>query len=365
MTPLARKVTPAVNRDMSGGAVAKGWGSLKPYLVAVAVSFGIMGVVVGALGYSVPRAFQTLLLKPFGSRLGLTETLNKFVPITLAAYAFAIPFRIRFFNIGAWGQMSVGAATATIVGLALARLDMPPVILIPFLLAIAILSGAVFALIAGALEAYCNINPIISTIMLNYVAIHFVNFVTTTEPWNAPLAGHPMTKELPQAARLPEVFPGLHGGIVLVALVIVAAYFIMNRTVLGYEIKATGFSLDAAKVYGVNVERTLMVTFILGGALAGLAGGIEVLGVHMRLLEGFTLTSGAHFGLFGILTALICGGEPLGVPVSALFISALLVGADAMQRTMQVPVEMVFLAQGLIVLLLVILRRRAGSVVGQ
>lgn len=361
MTAVTKRAVPAGDDDTAGRAGVIAWETVKPYLVAIAISFGLMGIVIGALGYSVPRAFQTLLLKPFASRLGFTETLNKFVPITLCAYAFAVPFRIRFFNIGGWGQMSIGAAGTTIVGLAMVKLDVPSAVMISFLLATAMLCGAVFAAIAGALEAYCNINPIISTIMLNYIAIHFVNLVTTTHPWTDPLTGHPTTKALPHASWLPEVFPGLPSGIIIVALVIVAVYFVMNRTVLGYEIKATGYSLSAARVHGINVERTLLVTFLLGGAMAGLAGGIEVLGVHRRLLEGFTLTSGAHYGLFGVLAALICDGDPLGVPVSALFISALLVGADAMQRTMQVPVEMVFLAQGLVVLLLVALRKRTGK----
>jgi len=331
------------------------WQSAKPYLLAVIISFSVSGILIGILGYNVPRAFQALLLKSFSSQRGFIQTLQKFIPLTLATYAFAIPFRIKFFNIGGWGQMLFGGSMVAIVGIALASFNLPAIIMIPILLLVAMAAGAFLSLIAGALKTYYNINPIISTIMLNFVAYYFVNFVATTNPWKASL-GHPMTLKIPESGRLPELLPGLHMGILIVLLIIFIIHFMTNKMVLGYEINATGINQHAAKVYGINMERTLMLTFLMGGAMAGLGGGIEVMGVHHRLIEGFALTSGAQYGIFGILTALICKGNPLGVPVSALFISALLVGADAMQRTAQVPVEIVFVTQALVVLLIVVFR---------
>ena len=337
------------------------WKNVKPYTFAIVMSFGVTAILIGLAGYNVPRALQTLLLRPFSTRLGFIETLKKFIPLTLATYAFAIPFKIKFFNIGAWGQMLVGGIAAAIAGLALSGLAFPSLLLIPVLLCAAMLAGALFASIAAALKAYSNINPIISTIMLNFVALYGVNFFATAERWKAELSGHPMTRKLPEAAFLPELTRGLHLGILLIAIVILAVYLFMNKTVWGYEINATGYNPSAANSYGIPPKATLMKAFMLGGALAGLAGGIEVLGVHHRLIEGFAQTGGAQYGMFGILTALICQGNPLGIPVSAFFVSALLVGADAMQRTLEVPVELVFVCQALIVMLLVIMRRRAGG----
>ena len=337
------------------------WDSFKPYILALIIAFGVSGVIIGLLGYNVLKAYQTLLLTSFTSQRGIVETLKKFIPLTFATYAFAIPFKIRFFNIGGWGQMLFGGIFTAIVGLALSGLNLPALIFIPILIIVAMAAGAFLALIAGALKAYYNINPIISTIMLNFIAFYSVNFVATTEPWKAPLSGHPMTIKLPDAAILPKMFQELHIGIFVVFIVIFLIYFLMNKTVLGYEIKATGMNPDAASVYGIKMKRTLMLTFMIAGAMAGLGGGIEVMGVHQRLIEGFALTSGAQYGIFGILTALICQGNPLGVPLSSIFISILLVGADAMQRTLQVPVELVFLTQALIVLLIVVLRRKAGG----
>lgn len=337
------------------------WQDLKPYLLAITISFGLIAVLIGIAGYNVPKALQTLLLRPFSTRLGFIETLKKFIPLTLTTYAFAIPFKIKFFNIGAWGQMLVGGIGATILALSLASFPPPAFLFIPLVLLAAMLAGALFASIPAALKAFYNINPIISTIMLNFVALYCVNFFATSALWKAELSGHPMTRKIPETAFLPEITRGLHLGVVVLLLVIGFVYFLVNKTVWGYEINAVGYNPSAARIYGIPLGPTLMRAFTLGGAFAGLAGGIEVLGVHHRLIEGFAQTSGAQYGIFGILTALICQGNPLGVPVTAFFISALLVGADAMQRTLEVPVELVFVCQGLIVMLLVIMRRRAGG----
>jgi len=337
------------------------WNNVKPYVLALLIAFGISGVIIGLLGYNIPKAYQTLILTSFSSRRGIIETLKKFIPLTFATYAFAIPFRIKFFNIGGWGQMLFGGTITAVVGIGLSGFNIPSVIFIPILILTAMVAGAAFAFLAGFLKAYYNINPIISTIMLNFIAFYFVNFVATTNPWKAPQTGHPMTLKLPEAALFPKVFGQIHLGIIVVLIAIIAVYYLMNKTVLGYEIKATGYNPDASSVYGIKMKKTLIFTFLIAGAMGGLGGGIEVMGVHSRLIEGFALTSGAQYGIFGILTALICQGKPLGVPLSAMFISILLVGADAMQRTLQVPVELVFLTQAIIVLLIVVLRRQAGG----
>lgn len=337
------------------------WVIVKPYILALIIAFGITGIIIGLLGYNVLKAYQTLLLTSFTSQRGIIETLKKFIPLTFATYAFAIPFKIKFFNIGGWGQMLFGGIFTAIIGIALAGFNLPSFIFIPILIIAAMAAGAFLALIAGVLKAYYNINPIVSTIMLNFIAFYSVNFVATSEPWKAPLSGHPMTIKLPPAAILPKIFKELHIGIFIVIIIIFLVYFLMNKTVLGYEIKAAGMNPEASSVYGIKMKRTLMLTFMIAGALAGLGGGIEVMGVHGNLIEGFALTSGAQYGIFGILTALICQGNPLGVPFSSLFIAILLIGADAMQRTLQVPVELVFLTQALIVLLVVIFRKKAGG----
>ncbi len=338
----------------------KWWNFLKPYILAIAISFGITGVIIGIMGYSVPKAFHTLLLEPFTSKIEITETLKKFIPLLLATYAFAIPFKINLFNIGGFGQMLFGGAVVGIVALAFSPHNgIPTILMLIILLGVGMAAGAIFALLAAGLKTRYNIDPIVSTIMLNFVGVEFVAYVTTTPPWKAALSGHPMTKVFPQNAWLPEITSGLHIGILIAAVVIILIHILITKTKLGYKISAVGYNPVASKVYGININKTILTTFMLGGAMAGLAGSIEVLGVHHKLIEGFAITGGAEYGVFGILTSLICGGNTIGIPITAFLISVLLVGADAMQRSIQVPVELVFMTQALMVIFIVAIKLRA------
>jgi len=337
---------------------SKAFRTLLIYVVALTVAFGFISLILWLLDFNVPLALRTLLLTSFRSGFGFQETLKKTITLIFTTYAFAIPYWIRFFNIGGVGQMMVGGVAAAVVGLIMLGLSVHPFIAIILMILAGIIAGALFAAVAGFLQAKYSINPIISTIMLNFVAILIVNYFSTTAPWRDPVAGHPMTLRFPPEYTLQPLFGFFPFSIVFAGLAVALVYLLMRKTKLGYEIMAVGYNLHAAQAYGVNFQKTIIITFILAGGLAGLGGAMEVLTVHGRLVEGFELTSGAQYGIFGILTALIAAGNPLGIPVAAFFMSVLLVGADALQRTMQIPVEMVFLAQALIVLFLVVMRER-------
>jgi len=330
---------------------------LSPYFLAIAVAFGVIGVLITLLGYNALEAFHTIVFVPLGSAYGLAETFKKFVPLLLATFAYAIPFKARLFNIGGWGQLLSGGIAAAVVGLALVDSHLPSPVFILLLLLVGLLAGALWAVIPAGLAAYFAVNPIISTIMMNFIAVYLVNYVATTDPWKAPLTGHAMTLPIPEEAWLPSLVLGVHAGIIVAIIANAAVYFLMNRSVTGYEIKATGANPIAARAFGIDVKRAILVSLIFGGAMAGIGGAIEVMGVHHRLVEGFEMTGGAQYGVLGILTALICAGDPLGVPIAAFFMSVLLIGADAMQRTMGIPVEIVFVIQVLIVLFVVLARK--------
>lgn len=334
--------------------------SLLVYGVAVSAALVSISLVIALLGFNVPAALRTLVTTSFKSSFGLQETLKKTVTLIFTTYAFSIPFRIKFFNIGGMGQMLVGGTAAAVVGLSLAGFNLPFIVLAPLMISAGIVAGALYAFIAGYLQARHNINPIISTIMLNFVALLLVNFVSTTDPWRDPIEGHPMTKVLPAAGRLPFFFRGVPASIIFAAGAVILVYIFMKKSKPGFEINAVGYNLHAAQTYGINFFKTILLTFLLAGGLAGLGGALEVMNIHGKLIEGFELTSGAQYGIFGILTSLICAGEPLGVPIAALFMAVMLVGADALQRTMQIPVEAVFLTQALMVILLVVMRQRMG-----
>ena len=333
---------------------------LKVYGIALSISFGVIAVVSAILGYSVPEVLRTLVFSSFRSFAGLKSTIKISIPLLFTTYAFSIPFKIKFFNIGAWGQMLFGGAMTAVVALLLADWNLPSVGLIPLLILTAILAGGAFALIAAYLKADYDINPIVSTIMLNYVAFQFVGLICTTRGLMDPIGGHPQTKFLPSNAVLGFV-SGIPHSLLLAALAVLVVSVLINRTRLGYEINAIGYNPLAAQSYGIDFRKTLMLTFFFGGALAGLGGGLEVLNNHNRLLVGFADISGLNFGALGILAALVVAGNPMAVPFASFFMCVLLVGADRLQRTMQVPVELVFLLQAIIVLLIVITRTKLSA----
>ncbi len=330
------------------------------YVIAIIASFGLIAIVIGLLGYDVFKALKTLVWTSFKTSFGLQSTIKKTITLIFTTYAFAIPSKIKHYNIGAQGQMLIGGATVTILGLALAQFNLPSVVMIAILLIAGAAAGAIYFFISSLMYLKFKISPIVSTIMLNFVAVLFVYFVATTAPWADPFEGHPISKALPLSALLPT-FGKIPSSIIFAILTVVAVCIIMNKTIYGYQIKAVGYNLNTANLYGINYNETLMLTFLLAGGIAGLGGSLEILNIHGKLIEGFHLTSGAEYGMFGILTSLICSANPIGVPVTAFFMSVLLVGADALQRSMQIPVEMIFLAQALIVLFLVAIREKFAS----
>ncbi len=327
------------------------------YLVAIGAAFTVTLILIATLGFSPARALRTLVTTSFRTGFGFQETMKKAVPLVFTTYAFTIPFMIKFFNIGAWGQMLFGATLTAVVGLVIAPLGVPNVLLVPVLLSVGALSGGALALVSGWLKARFDINPIISTIMSNYVALYFLNFVATSPPFRDLTEGHPMTVRLPENALIGSV-AAVPLSVVPAGLAAVFVWLFLSRTRLGYEISAVGLNKRAAETYGINFAATILMTFFIGGALAGMGGAIEVLATQQRLIEGFATTSGAQYGMFGIVTALIVNANPVAVPFAAFLMAVLLVGADALQRTMQVPVEIVFLAQALMVLFVVVTRER-------
>lgn len=327
------------------------------YGISILVAFVVVLTLSLLLGYDTIAVLRTLTTTSLRSAFGFQETIKKTIPLIFTTYAFTVPFLCCLFNIGGWGQMLFGGAMTTVVGLSLRTAAFPAYIMIPLLLLVGAISGGAFAWIAGYLKAKSNVDPIVSTIMLNWVAWQFVNLVATTPPFKDPAEGYPITNPLPESATL-GYFGGIPHSIVLAVLVIVFVNILLKRTKLGYEITSVGNNLFAAQTFGINVGKTIMVAFFIGGACAGLGGSIEVMNTHGKLLEGFTATSGAEYGVFGILVSLVIAGNPTSVPLAAFLMAVLLVGADACQRTIQLPVEMVFLIQALIVLAIIIVREK-------
>ena len=331
-------------------------GQFIPYLLAVVASLAAAGIFIAAMGFDVPKALATILFTSFRTPTGFVQTLLKFVPLVLQALAFTIPLAAGKFNIGGEGQMIVGAIGATAVGILFSGLPLP--LLLPLVILAGLLFGGFWAAIPAWLLYRFGINEILTTVMMNFVSFSFIDYVAT-EIWQDAAAGHPMTVPIGVGGELPLLVsrPPLHTGVLLVVVVAVVVYVYTNRTAAGYELVATGSNPRAAKVHGINVRMMFLLSLILGGAMAGLSGAIEVAGVHHRLIEGLQ----SNFLLLGIIIGLIAKGNNLAVPFVAFFIAILEVGASALQRTMMIPVEMVFIVEALVLLFVLlsdVVRRR-------
>jgi simple sugar transport system permease protein len=295
----------------------------------------------------------------------LAETIVKATPLLLVAIGICISFRGDVINIGGEGQMIVGALLATWVGLSLTGLYGWFVILLAMIAGF--LGGAFWGGIPGYLKAYFNVNEILSTVMMNAIAVQLMNFLLRgpmIDPSQAELASKiPQTARLLEFFRLPRLVPTrLHLGALIAVGLAILVYILLWRTTLGYRIRAVGQNPHAARYAGINVQRFIVLALLLSGAFAGLAGTNQVFGVNYRMItdgssSGFT--GGAGFN--GIVVALFGQLHPLwSIPASVLF-GGLLVGANSMQRAVQVPSAFVTVLNGLVVIFVVsseIWRRR-------
>ncbi|NPA30375.1 MAG: ABC transporter permease [Chloroflexi bacterium] len=335
-------------------------------LAAASLAFVLGAVVLALLGVSPLDAYAALLKGAFGSRNAFAETLVKATPLLLVGLGICIAFRGQVINIGGEGQMIVGALLATALGLAFP--DWPGWVMIPLAMLVAMFGGAVWGGIPGVLKAYYNVNEILSTIMMNAIAVQLMNYLLRgpmIDPVQAQRASQiPQTAALSAAYRLPRWVPTrLHLGALIAVVLALLVYFLLWRTGWGYRIRAVGYNPHASRYAGIPVKRYTVLALVLSGAFAGLAGMIQVYGVNYRMITdgsatGFT--GGAGFN--GIVAALLGQLHPLGtIPASVLF-GALLVGANAMQRAVQVPSALVTALNGLVVVFVVsseYFRRRA------
>ncbi len=331
-------------------------GAAIPYLLAVIASFAVTAILIALLGRDPLPAFKAVLTTSFKTPNGLVETFHKWTPITLLSLAFAIPLAAGRFNIGGEGQLILGATGAVAVGITLS--DLPAFLLLPLALIAGTVAGGLWAGIAAWLMQRFAVNEILSTVLLNFVSFQLLDYVAS-EVWPNIGAGFPATEYIGKGAELPSVGkPPLHYGVFLAVLVVVAVALWMRRSVGGFELRSVGLNERAARVHGIRVGKVAVISMLTAGAIAGLAGAIEVAGVHERMLEGIQ----SNFLLLGIIVGLIARGSPIAVPFVAFGIAVLEVGASAMQRAAEVPVELVLITEGLILLFLLASDVIAGRV---
>lgn len=309
------------------------WLLLCAPVFAVACAMLLSGLLIRLSGASAIEAFGHILQGAFGSRLGITETLTRATPLLLTGLAAAIAFRARIWNIGAEGQLYLGALAVAATGGWLAGLS--PLLTIVLLLIIGAVAGMLLLLLPVVLRLRFGVDEVVTTLLLNFIAVLFVSMMIEGALRDPMAFGWPQSVPVPAEAELPKLVERsrLHIGLPIAVVLALLVHWLQSRTLFGLRSRAVGLNLDAARFAGVPVTATVLGVACLSGGIAGLAGAIEVLGV-----KGYVTTDlSPGYGYTGILVAMLAALHPIGAIASALFAATLFVGADGMSRALSIP----------------------------
>lgn len=322
-------------------------------LVAVLLALAVGALMLLALRVNPLVAYGALFRGGFGSVSGITQTLAKATPLLFVALGIIIAFRAKIINIGGEGQLIVGALAAAAFSIGFA--GWPSWLLLPLTAIVGALAGGAWGFVPGILKERLGVNEILTTVMMNAIAVQLMNFLLRgpmLDPAQVTAGTNiPQSAALPQSVWLMRLVPrtlfhaGFFGAVVLAFLVAVLLW----RTTFGYRIRAVGLSPAAARYAGMPVGRVAVLSMMLSGAFCGLAGAIEIIGVHHRVVEGFS----GNYGFNGIVVALFSGLHPVAAIPAAILFGGLQVGADQMQRSVQVPSALIVALNGLVVLIVV------------
>ncbi len=314
-------------------------------------------LVIGALvilwaGGNPIAAYIGLFQGGFGSLRALSETAVWATPYIFAGLAVALAFKGGLFNIGAEGQLALGATAAAWIGYALPDVlgvQIPGLIHLFLVVAGGMAAGAIWGAIPGWLKAKTGAHEVINTIMMNYIALNMVSYLLNG-PWKDPnpLNVIARTPSIAEGARIPPIFAGyrIHWGFVLALLVAYLVWWLLYKTTLGFEIRTAGANPDAAKYSGVNVGLIIVLTMAISGALAGLAGVVEVSGLNYRHELGFS----TGYGFDAIAIALLGKTHPAGVVLASILFGGMRNGGTRMQFVTQIPIDVISIIQALILL---------------
>jgi ABC-type uncharacterized transport system permease subunit len=306
-------------------------------LAAIAFTLAVTSLLVAWAGAPVGRAYLLLLEGGFGTRFALTETLTRATPLILTGLAAAVAFRARLFNIGAEGQLYLGALAAVAVGGLHGGegFAAPAWLLLPLMLLAAALAGALLLLGPALLKSRFGVDEVVTTLLLNFIVLLFVSLMLDGPMKDPTAMGWPQSVALQDALQLDKLLERsrVHTGLLLALGCAVLLWALLGFTTTGFEIRAVGANARAAAFAGMPVGWVTVKVALLSGALAGLAGAIEVAGRSSYV----TLDMSPGYGYTGIVIAMLAGLHPLGVVAAAVFVAGILVGADSMSRAVNVP----------------------------
>lgn len=321
-------------------------------LIAVISAILIASVILLVLGADIGKTFYTIIISPLTKMGHITEILIRAIPLCIIGLGICVASRSGIINIGAEGQMLMGILSFTAVALALP--DLPRPILLPLALIAAVIGGAIWGFIPGILKSKLGVSELLSTVMLNYIAAQFYSFclrVVMLDP--AELihgTGTPQSMRLTKNIEIGRISGRLHYGLFIALILAVIVFAFMWKTHWGFKMRASGAKKEAARYGGINVVAYVTLAMVISGGLAGLAGGIEIAGVHRRAIEGVTNS----YGFSAVVVALFGGLHPFGVVPASFFFALLIYGSTLAPRAVNVPANIVQVMQGIIIIVIVV-----------
>jgi simple sugar transport system permease protein len=323
------------------------------FIFAVVISFLVGALLLLAMNFNPIIAYIIVFNSSVGNLGAITETLVKTIPIALCALGVTLAQKSNLLNLGAEGQILMGAAATTYVGVFVSGL--PPTLHFFLALLFCFLGGAFWGFIPGILKAKCNVSEIFVSFFLNYIAYYIVTYLVHG-PWKDPTAYLPHSKPISSAIILPILIPGtrLHAGIILVLVVMILVYILLEKTILGYRLKVLGYSEGTAKYIGINIQRYLTLALVLSGGIAGLAGFTEVAGIHHRLRDDISPAGyyGLGYGYLGVAAAFLGELNPLGAFFASFLYGAIIVGFTSLQIQLSVPIWTSYIIIGVSVMII-------------
>jgi simple sugar transport system permease protein len=338
-----------VSRTRERGALSVNWRALATSalvpLLAIFTALVIGGLIILATGASVVSAYTGLFAGALGSPQAIANTLVEATPYILAGLAVALGFKCGVFNIGVEGQIIMGSLFSAVAGYAI--VGVPGIVHAPLALLCGMIGGALWGAIPGFLRARTGAHEVITTIMLNYVAIRLVDYLIKG-PLRDTTSTAPRTPFVQESARLPYLFGAdyrLHFGFIIALVMAFVIWWLLNKTTIGFEIRTVGANPDAAQYAGMSVTRNIVLAMSLSGALAGLAGAVTILGLEHNYKAAFT----GGYGFDSIAIALLAGSNPIGIIPAAIFWGALRNGAGLMQLQSGISINLINIVQALVI----------------
>lgn len=326
----------------------EGLKSLSLSLISICLALLIGAIIIGLLGLDPAKAYSAMIKGSLSNKNAIAETLVKTTPLIFTGLSFALAKRCGLINIGAEGQLYMGGFLATLTSLYFTGL--PIYIHLPLAILAGFIGGGLWGLLAAWLKIRFGASEVITTIMLNYIAIHWVSYLVTG-PMKEVGGNMPQTSPIPISATLPRILGGtrLHLGIVIALLAVGIFYYFLWKTTIGYETRIVGINAEAAKYAGMKPNRNALLAMFMAGGFAGLAGMSEILGIQLRMYQNFS----PGYGFDGIAVALLGQNMPLGIIASAILFGILRSGANMMQLAAKVPNSIVYIIQALVILFVV------------